>query len=189
MTAAGPFTLEPTAIPGLHGVRPRVAVDPRGTFVKVYHRNAFESLGFDFSIAEEYYSASVKGVVRGLHFQLPPHAHDKVVFCLGGTVTDVVVDLRVGSPTYGVAESLHLDGEHGAGVFIPLGCAHGFEVTSDHATLLYMVTTVYEPSADAGIRWDSIPYEWKTGSPIVSPRDGAFPALAEFTSPFAFARR
>lgn len=178
------FRTVASRIPGCHEIQPRVAQDVRGRFVKVFHRGEFERLGFETVFAEEYYSLSKRNVIRGMHFQIPPADHVKVVYCVQGEVFDVVLDLRVGSPTYGQVDRFTLSADRGNYLYIPRGLAHGFCALSDIATLVYKVSTVYAPDQDCGIHWASIGVDWPTQSPIVSERDCAFPSLADFSSPF-----
>lgn len=181
------FALTPSSIDGCCEVQPRVMEDARGRFVKVFHEDAFRALGLETHFAEEYYSVSHRGVVRGMHFQLPPADHAKVVYCVQGEVFDVVLDLRVGSPTYGQTASFHLSAEQGNYVYIPRGMAHGFCATSETATLVYKVTSVYTPASDTGIRWDSIGVSWPADAPLVSDRDAGLISFADFVSPFVYA--
>ena len=176
-----------TAIPGLLVIEPQASADARGTFAKTFIAEAFAEAGLATEFAEEYHSSSKEGVVRGMHFQLPPHDHDKTVFCTSGSVFDVVLDLRVGSPTFGSAVSHVLSGPSGHGLYIPAGCAHGFLSLSDDAVLAYKVTTAYAPECDAGVLWSSVPVEWPCADPVVSQRDATFVSLADFDSPFVFA--
>lgn len=169
---------------GVHLIEPRVFTDARGEFVKTYHRDLFRELGIDFTPAEEFFSTSHRGVLRGLHFQLPPHDHAKLVYCLAGAVKDVLVDLRRASPQFGRAFDTELSEGNRRLLFIPPGVAHGFLALEEGSVMAYATSTVHAPSHDAGIRWDSIGFEWGIDVPVISPRDAAFPALAEFVSPF-----
>lgn len=178
------FTILPSILSGCHAIQPHVIDDARGRFVKVYHQEAFAEAGMETSFAEEYYSHSRRGVIRGLHFQTPPHDHVKMVYCVHGEVFDVVLDLRVGSPTYGKTATFHLSADKANYLYIPKGLAHGFCATSDTATLIYKVSTVYAPQHDAGILWSSVDVDWPTDQPILSERDTRFVALADFVSPF-----
>ena len=173
-----------TSLEGCFQIRPFFAEDRRGTFVKTFHSEQFAARQFPTIWREEYYSASRKGVVRGMHFQLPPHDHEKLVYCMLGKVLDVIVDLRRASRTFGQHIALELDGARGDGLLIPKGMAHGFLALSEDAMMAYKVSTVYAPSHDAGIRWDSIGMDWGIDNPIVSDRDRDHPALADFNSPF-----
>ena len=159
--------------------------DARGEFVKVFQSSAAVP-GAHLPIAELFWSRSQRGVVRGLHFQIPPHAHAKLVTIISGTALDVVVDLRVGSPAFGQSCAVALDASSPVAVAIPVGCAHGFQATSDDTTVLYATSTEHAPEADRGIRWDTVGIRWPIADPIISARDAGFPALADFESPFRF---
>jgi dTDP-4-dehydrorhamnose 3,5-epimerase len=176
--------LIPTLLEGCYQVRPFFTRDERGTFIKTFHAERFSALGLPTEWREEYYSSSCKGVIRGMHFQTPPHAHSKLVYCVHGQVLDVVMDLRKGSHTYGRHIAVELDAAHGQGLMIPKGMAHGFLALTENALMAYKVTSLYAPENDAGIRWDSFGCEWGITHPILSGRDGAHPAFADFDSPF-----
>ncbi len=180
------MTFLETRIPGCLEIVPLCFQDKRGRFVKTYHEQTFESHGCCIDWKEEFYSVSRRGVLRGLHFQLPPHQHDKLVYCTAGTLLDAVVDLRKGSPTYGDHILLELSAEKGNMLYIPRGLAHGFYVTSESATMMYKVSSVYAPDHDAGIRWDSAGIAWPASTPIITTKDGILPPLINFTSPFPF---
>lgn len=167
-------------------LQPKAFGDARGRFVKVFHEQAFRDLGLHTDFAEEYYSVSHRNVIRGLHFQTPPHDHVKLVYCVQGEVLDVVLDLRVGSPTYGQHATFRLSAEKANSIYIPKGMAHGFCALSDEAIMVYKVSTVYAPHNDAGVRWDSAGIDWPTASPIISDRDAGFAGFGEFTSPFTY---
>ncbi len=172
---------------GAYELLPSVLGDERGRFIKTYHEPAFAELGLPFVLAEEFLTTSQHGVIRGLHFQSPPHDHIKVVCCVVGEVLDVLLDLRVGSPTYGQHARFFLSAERSTVLYIPPGIAHGFCVTGPgDATLLYKVSTPYAPAHDTGIRWDSAGIDWPISAPTLSERDRALPALSKFISPFRF---
>ncbi len=158
--------------------------DARGSFTKVFHEGAFRELGLTTEFREEYFSVSKKNVLRGLHFQLPPADHEKLVWCMRGKVLDVVLDLRRASATYGTHQCFVLAGDSGEMLYIPRGMAHGFLTLSDEAVMMYKVTSVYAPDFDEGIRWDTAGIEWGISSPILSERDQEFGALEYFSSPF-----
>ena len=181
------FQIEQCRIPGLRRLRPRIAADARGRFVKIMHAEFFDAHGMRTDFREQYYSTSTRGVLRGFHFQVPPTAHAKLVTCLAGRVMDVVVDLRRGSPEYGRHEIFDLSEESGDILYIPVGCGHGFLTLSATAMLFYDVTSVYAPEYDRGIRWDSLDVAWPIDSPILSARDAGFAGFAEFDSPFDLA--
>lgn len=180
------ITATPISIPGCYLLRPVVRTDERGSFIKTFHRPSFAGLPFRVPFEEEYLTASQKGVLRGLHFQMPPYALDKLVQCVSGAVFDVALDLRKGSPRYGKHEAVMLDSAKGDMFFLPKGIAHGFCALTDNARLLYKVSCVYAPECDTGIRWDSAGIAWPEAAPMVSARDLSFPALAEFQSPFVY---
>lgn len=178
--------LEDTGIPGCFALRARRLADARGAFVKTFHQPTFEASGLRTDWREEFYSSSVRGVVRGMHFQTPPADHAKLVFCVAGSVLDVVLDLRMGSPTFGQHRSLELSEANATGLYIPTGCAHGFVSTSEVGTMYYKVTSVHSPDNDAGILWKSFGFAWPAETPVVSDRDQSHPPLSGFTSPFRF---
>ena len=178
------FEVAESGIPGCVELISEVRADARGHFVKTVHAEFFREHGLRSEFAEQYYSVSRKGVLRGLHFQLPPHHHDKLVYCTGGAVLDVVVDLRKGSPSYGQHRTFELSAERANIVYVPAGLAHGFYVLSNEAQMVYNVTSVYAPEHDSGIRWDSAGIPWPDAKPIISERDGALPDFGEWESPF-----
>jgi dTDP-4-dehydrorhamnose 3,5-epimerase len=180
-----PFTELPEPLPGVRRLEPRLFRDDRGAFVKTYHQEDFAALGLDLSMREEYYSVSHRGVLRGMHFQVPPENHAKLVYCVSGRVLDVVLDLRRSSPTFGRSAGLELSAQNRHLLQIPTGVAHGFLALEADSILVYKTTTVHSPAHDAGIRWDSFGFAWGMTAPIISPRDAGFPALHEFVSPFA----
>ena len=176
----------PTCITGCYEIQPRVLKDVRGVFVKTFHADCFREAGLCTDWAEHYYTTSDPGVLRGLHFQLPPHDHVKLVYCIAGSVEDVALDLRVGSPTYGKAILLELSAEKGNMIYLPKGLAHGFCAPNEQAILVYNVSSVYKPEADTGIRWDSAGINWSIQNPLLSERDRSFPAFDQFESPFQY---
>ncbi len=175
-----------TRIHGCFEIQPDIHRDNRGTFIKTFHESAFKESGLTTSFAEEYHSLSKKGVLRGLHFQIPPHDHIKVIYAASGKIFDAIVDLRVGSPTYGEHAIFELSDENASLLYLPSGIAHGFYVLSDYALVMYKVTTTYAPEHDTGILWNSVGIPWPDTSPIMSERDKTFPSLDEFDNPFFF---
>jgi len=178
-----------TNIPGCFEIHPDVLKDERGTFVKTFHQDIFGKHGLTTNFAEEYYSCSKKGVLRGFHFQLPPHDHVKMVYCVSGAIMDAIIDLRKGSPTYRQHAVFELSGEKANTLYLGKGIAHAFYVMSDFAIFMYKVTTVYAPEHDAGILWNSVDVPWPNEMPILSGRDKGFPPLSQFASPFIYAGR
>lgn len=165
-------------------LQPRVFQDARGRFVKPLVVSQLKAHGLRTDFVEQYHSTSAPGVVRGMHFQTPPHEHAKLVYCADGAVTDVLLDIRRQSPTYGQAIALSLTAESGQALYIAAGIAHGFVALEAPALMVYNVTTEYAPSHDAGVRWDSFGFDWGVLAPVMSERDRSFPAFADFVSPF-----
>jgi dTDP-4-dehydrorhamnose 3,5-epimerase len=180
------MTFRETAIPGCFEITPRIFRDERGVFVKTFHEDIFAQHGLTTDWREEYYSVSHRGVLRGLHFQLPPHDHDKLVYCTAGVVLDAVVDLRKGAPACGSHVLVELSAEKGNMLYIPRGLAHGFYVQSDAATMMYKASSVYAPEYDSGILWSSAGIPWPDECPIISDRDSQLPSRRHFNSPFTF---
>ena len=175
-----------TSITGCVELFPLVFEDARGRFIKSFHSEQFQSLGLRSDFVESFYSISHKHVVRGLHFQAPPHAHAKLVYCSNGAALDAVVDLRVGSPTYGKYETFDLSQTCANMIYLAPGLAHGFLTVSDSATLIYATTSLHDPEADSGIRWDSVNIPWPIDKPTISDRDASLEQFKDFISPFAW---
>ncbi len=173
------------SLPGVMRFDPPIHRDARGSFVKPFHEEVFAANGAAHTWREAYLSTSVQGVVRGFHFQVPPADHAKLVTCTAGRIFDVVVDLRRSSSAFGRHVVIELDAQVGTTVILPRGVAHGFTPLSAEATMLYLVETVHDPLCDMGIRWDSCGVDWPLSqTPILSPRDAAFPLFDQFESPF-----
>ncbi len=179
-----PFEKITTTLDGLFELQPIVRGDSRGSFVKIFHADTFAELGLATDFKEEYFSTSIKNVLRGLHFQTPPADHVKLVTCIEGAVKDVAVDLRKNSATFGKHFMIELSAEKSNMLYIPKGLAHGFLTLTERATMLYNVTTVYSPANDKGILWSSCGIDWQCDTPILSDRDKIHPTFAEFDSPF-----
>lgn len=159
--------------------------DNRGSFTKVFHIEQLENTNIpNIQWKETYYSTSNKDVLRGMHFQIPPMDHEKMVHVISGSVLDVVLDLRKNSPNYGKVQSFHLSAKKPQSLFIPKGFAHGFLTLEDNTNMLYHVSTPYSKEHDKGIYYQSIPFEWNVNNPILSERDQTFPNLENFISPF-----
>ena len=170
-------------LPGCFLIKPFQFEDCRGLFVKTYHAKQFSSLGINFNIEEEFYSVSHKNILRGMHFQTPPDDLDKLVYCIGGKITDVVLDLRP-RRSYGKYSSIELSSENNLMLFIPKGIAHGFIARTNNAIVSYKTSAVHKSTSDFGIRWDSFGYDWGIDEPIISTRDSEFPDFKKFNSPF-----
>lgn len=180
------MNISPTTIPGVYVVAAKPLFDERGVFVKVLHAETFAHANLRSDFVESYYSVSKKDVVRGMHFQSPPHDHVKLVYVTRGKIMDVILDIRKGSPTYGQHVALELSEENRNMAYVPIGCAHGFRALQDDSCVTYLQTSAYAPTSDFGVRADSFGCSWGVAEPIQSARDKAFPALAELNTPFTF---
>src|SRR5215813_3037058 len=182
----------PLAAPYLPRViAPKRHVDPRGWFSESFHEQRLHELGITCRFVQDNQSSSRSaGTLRGLHFQLPPHAQAKLIMVLRGRILDVAVDLRRGSSTYGRHVSIEISADTGQQVYIPAGFAHGFLTLTDNVLVMYKVSDYYAPACDSGIRWDDpdIALPWPMGATdlIVSEKDSRLPRLAEFDSPFVY---
>jgi dTDP-4-dehydrorhamnose 3,5-epimerase len=161
--------------------------DERGYFVRVWDEQTTREHGMTTAWVQENQSLSQrKGILRGLHFQRPPHAETKLVRVVVGAILDVFVDLRKDSETYGQWDSLELSAENHRMVYIPKGFAHGFCTLAERTVVLYKVDAYYAPDFEGGLRWDDeiLKIRWPTSEPFVSAKDRAWPSFKEFVSPF-----
>lgn len=174
-----PFDFQELAIPGILLVQPKVFGDERGFFLETYKRTDFARAGVGGHFVQDNYSKSAKGVLRGLHYQKNPKAQGKLVCCMNGKIFDVAVDIRKGSPYYGKWVSAELSGENRHMLYVPPGFAHGFQVISDTAEVLYKCTEEYSPSDDRGIIWNDpeLRIAWPLGNPVLSRKDRVHPVL------------
>ncbi|MBN2469662.1 MAG: dTDP-4-dehydrorhamnose 3,5-epimerase [Anaerolineae bacterium] len=176
------MTFEELSLPGLLLITPRVFDDERGFFLERYNQRVFqEQGGLDLVFIQDNHSQSTRGILRGLHYQLPPFAQDKLVWVTRGEVFDVAVDLRLGSPTFGQWQGVVLSEQNKQMLLLPQGFAHGFLVLSEVADFQYKVTAPYSREFDRGIRWDdpAIGIAWPVSDPILSSKDMQQPDLAE----------
>ena len=177
-----------TKIQDLIILEPTVFVDKRGYFLESYNDNRFKEIVGKVSFVQENESKSLKGVLRGLHFQKPPFDQAKLVRCVEGKVLDVAVDIRNGSNTYGQYITIELSGENKKQLYIPRGFAHGFLVLSESAIFSYKVDNIYAPNYDAGIFWNdpilNIPWGIDENEILISEKDSNLPFFSDFKSPF-----
>jgi dTDP-4-dehydrorhamnose 3,5-epimerase len=176
------------SIPGALLVQPAVHGDERGFFCETYREPAWSEHGIPSAWAQDNHSRSGKGVLRGMHFAIGD-GQAKLVRCARGRILDVVVDLRVGSPTYGKWEAAELSDENMHQLYVPIGLAHGFVVLSDIADVTYKCTTVYDPAVERGIAYDDpeIGIQWPTDLELlVSKRDAEGPHLAAIRDELPF---
>lgn len=174
----------PTALPGVLILEPKVFGDERGFFLESFNQRAFdEAVGRPVGFVQDNHSRSARGVLRGLHYQLPPHAQGKLVRVVSGAVFDVAVDMRAGSPTFGRWAGTELSAQNQRQLWIPPGFAHGFLVLSDSADFLYKTSSYYAPQAEASVRWDdpALAIDWPLDglTPLLSAKDAAAPSLAD----------
>jgi dTDP-4-dehydrorhamnose 3,5-epimerase len=179
--------LQDTKIPGCYKIEFISREDARGSFVKTFHATAFRELGLESGFSEGFYSISNKNVLRGMHFQLPPADGTKLVYCLQGSILDVALDLRVGSPSYGRFSVFNLSSADSKAAYIPRGVAHGFYSLEGPSIVVYQVSSEYDPKLDTGVLWNSFGFDWPVLNPVVSERDSNFVSFNDFASPFRFA--
>lgn len=183
--------ITPQDVPDLLVVTPRRFGDARGWFEETYAAAALAEAGFTRAFVQDNHAMSAsKGVVRGLHFQAPPRAQDKLLRVARGAILDVAVDIRRGSPTYGRAVAVELSEENGRQLLVPRGFAHGYVTLTDRSDVLYKVTDAYAPETEGGLLWSdpALGIDWPVapGEATVNARDAAWLTLAELQSPFTY---
>ena len=183
-----PFTA--TAIPDLLIFQPAVYEDERGHFFESYNEEVFRRQGIDIRFVQDNQSFSYHGVIRGLHYQLEPHAQTKLIRVIEGRVLDIAVDIRQGSPTYGQYVGVELSSDNKMQLLIPAGFAHGFSVLSETAQLAYKCNTLYHKESEAGIRYDdpALNIDWQVPAhkAIVSAKDQDLPTMAQCRNTFQY---
>lgn len=172
-------------------VRTRRFADDRGSFCETFVEERWRAAGVDVRFVQDNESRSVKvGTIRGIHFQAPPHAQDKLVRCIAGRIVDYAVDLRAGSPTFGHYVSAELSGDNGDQLFVPKGFGHAFVTLEPDTIVAYKVSDVYAPETDGGIIWNdpdlAIDWPLPAEGATLSAKDTKLPALRDFASPFAY---
>ncbi len=172
-------------IPGVLLIDPTMFKDQRGFFCETFHEQRYAEAGIRESFVQDNISHSVRGTLRGLHFQ-QPHAQGKLVMAVEGVVFDVVVDIRKGSPTFGKWYGLELSSDNCRQLYVPPGCAHGFCVTSERATFLYKCTDFYSPADERGIVWNdpALGITWPVPAPILSTKDRAYRTLEKMDTDY-----
>lgn len=176
-----PFEFEKLEIEGLVLVKPKAFGDERGFFMESYKKSDFVKNGIDCYFIQDNHSKSVKGVLRGLHYQVAPKAQAKLVRCVKGKIFDFAVDLRPDSPTFGKWARVELSEDNKNMLFIPRNFAHGFVVLSDSAEIMYKTDNEYSPEHDRGVLWcdKDININWGIDNPILSDKDKIQPKLSE----------
>ncbi|OYX04392.1 MAG: dTDP-4-dehydrorhamnose 3,5-epimerase [Caulobacter vibrioides] len=178
----------PQAVPDVLLIEPKKFGDERGFFSETYNAKVLAEAGFAALFVQDNHSRSpAKGTVRGLHFQAPPFAQDKLLRVTRGAILDVAVDIRKGSPTYGQSVAVELSAENWRQLLVPKGFAHGFQTLTEDCEVLYKVTDYYAPASEAGLLWNdpALGIAWPGIEPVINARDAAWPALADFKTPFA----
>ncbi len=180
--------IEETGLPGLKVLIPARFGDERGFFSESWNRRRMQEAGIDLDFVQDNHSLSAAvGTLRGLHFQSPPHAQNKLVRCGRGALFDVAVDIRKGSPSYGNWFGIELTPENGKQLLVPKGFLHGFITRAPDTEIIYKCTDYYAPECDGAVAWDSCGIDWGfAGQPVWSEKDAAAPRLADFDSPFTW---
>jgi len=179
-----------TEFPGLMIFEPVVFKDSRGYFFESYNQRVCKEAGITTRLIQDNQSASCYGVIRGLHYQLPPYAQAKFIRVLSGKIYDVVVDIRVGSPTYKKIFAIEISAENRLQLYVPAGFAHGFSVLSENAEVLYKCDRFYNKKSEAGIRYNDpeLNIDWKIppGKEIISEKDRTLPLFSACRNTFEF---
>lgn len=177
---------EDAPLAGAALLTPKRFGDARGWFSEVWNAETLKTLGITTEFVQDNHSFSgPMGTLRGLHYQAPPHAQIKLVRCSRGAVWDVCVDVRHGSPTYGQWFGAELSRENGVQLYVPAGFLHGFVTLTEDVEVQYKCSDYYAPTADGAVRWDSLGIDWPIdGAPILSEKDEAAPAFADWDTPF-----
>lgn len=178
------MTIEKTSIDDLFILDYSSFQDKRGEFVKTMHAGTFKEYGIDHVFEEIFFSVSNSNVIRGMHFQVPPDDHSKLVYVISGKILDVVVDIRKESKTYGQHFSIELTGEKRQGLYIGKGLAHGFISLQENSVVEYHTTTAHSAQNETGVRYDSFGFDWGVNEPVISDRDLNFASLKDYKSPF-----
>lgn len=171
-----------TNLPGVLLLKPKIFQDERGFFLETYREEQLKAQGMDVHFVQDNLSLSQRNTVRGLHYQIEQQ-QDKLIMVMKGTVLDVAVDLRKGSPTFGQHTAVELSSENKHQMFIPKGFAHGFSVLSDEALVYYKCSDYYYPDGERGLFWDDseLGIDWKVSDPIISEKDQHQPLLNEIS--------
>lgn len=186
----GPFreplvNIEQTTLTGVSIISMHRFGDARGWMCETYKESAFAEAGLPTGWVQDNHSFSaMQGTLRGLHYQAPPYAQDKLVRCTRGAIWDVAVDVRRGSPQYGHWVGVELTAENGRQLLVPKGFLHGFVTTAPDTEVQYKVSDRYAPTHEGGVAWDSVGIDWPVRAPLLSDKDQAAPAFDDWTSPF-----
>ena len=173
-----------TDFEGVYLIENKILKDNRGEFQKLFQKSLFMEKGLEISIDEHFFSVSQRGVIRGMHFQLPPHVQSKLVYVIHGKIADVIVDLRKNSRTFKQSMLVELSSKNRKAIFIPEGFAHGFQSFEDNTVMVYSQSEEFYPESDCGISPFSFEMTWPLKNYIVSEKDKNLTPLNNFKSPF-----
>lgn len=179
--------IDTTALPDVLILTPRRFGDARGWFMESWNARRMAEAGLDLPWVQDNHSFSAaKGTLRGLHFQSPPRAQDKLVRCTRGAILDVAVDIRAGAPTYGKWVAVELSADNARQLFVPKGFLHGFVTLMDDTEVQYKCTDLYAPENDGAVRWNdpALGIDWGVTAPVLSDKDARAPLLADIGTPF-----
>jgi dTDP-4-dehydrorhamnose 3,5-epimerase len=179
----------PTDLPEVLILTPRRFGDARGWFAETFNVARMADAGIAIDWVQDNHSMSAaKGTLRGLHYQRPPHAQDKLVRCTRGAILDVAVDFRAGSPRFGKWVGVELSADNGRQLLVPRGFLHGFVTLTENAEVQYKCSDIYAPDCDGGVRWDDpqIGVDWGVTAPVLSDKDRGAPLLADAPRPFTW---
>lgn len=179
--------IEQTALEGVLILMPKRFGDDRGWFSETWNAARMQAAGLDVEFVQDNHSMSAAvGTLRGLHYQAPPHAQDKLVRCTAGLIFDVAVDFRAGSPSFGRWVGVELSAQNGWQLLVPKGFLHGFVTRAPNTEVQYKCSDVYAPDCDGGVRWDDpeIGIDWGVEAPVLSAKDAVAPLLRDAVSPF-----
>lgn len=179
---------EKTSLSGVTVITPARFGDDRGWFSETWNAERMRGAGIDIDFVQDNHSFSAQvGTLRGLHYQRPPHAQDKLVRCTRGSILDVAVDIRNGSPTYGKWFGVELTAENGKQLLVPKGFLHGFLTLTLDVEVQYKCSDVYAPDCDGAVLWSSVGIDWGlSGDPVLSAKDQKATAFSDFVSPFQY---
>ncbi|MBI5653200.1 MAG: dTDP-4-dehydrorhamnose 3,5-epimerase [Chloroflexi bacterium] len=182
------FWFQRLQIPEIILIEPTCLRDARGFFRETFKQSEFAANGIALSFVQSNHSRSARSVVRGLHYQMHPHAQGKLLTAIHGEIFDVAVDIRKGSPTFGKWVGIVLSDANCRMLYVPPGFAHGFAVLSDEADLMYQTTAEYAADLERGIAWNDprLAIDWRVAQPILSPRDAQLPLLRDAENNFEY---
>lgn len=184
-----PFKFKRLEIPEIVLIEPKIFPDGRGFFIEIYKHSDFADFGIKERFVQDNYSKSTqKGVLRGLHYQIPPFSQGKIIQVISGEIFDVAVDIRVSSPNYGKWIGVNLSSENRKMLYIPSGFAHGFCTLTEITEVIYKCTNIYSPQHERGVIWndDTLKIDWPVENPILSEKDLVYPSFDNIEKSFIY---